>query len=110
MKLWYVSLILSIVSCIILLVICLLPDGYTIFIWTRPQIEAGVLFPVLLISWTTAILGFLFNNLFIDKNLVDKRAKTMHPLKAYIPTYLGFPAFFSFLWFVIRWYKGKPNI
>jgi hypothetical protein len=48
--------------------------------------------------------------MFIDKNLVEKDAKVMPPLKAYLPTYLGIPAFTSFIWFIIRWYKGKPNI
>jgi hypothetical protein len=110
MKLWYVSLGLSIASCIILLVICFLPEGYTVFNWTKGQVQAGILFPVLLISWTTALLGFLFNNIFIDKSLMEKNARPMPVFKAYLPTWLGVPAFTAFIWFIIRWYKGKPNL
>jgi uncharacterized membrane protein len=110
MKLWYVSLILSISSCIVLLVMCLLPDSYTVFNWTKPDVQAGILFPVLLLSWTAALLGFLFNNIFIDKRMMDREAKPMPSFKAYLPTLLGFPAFISFIWFIIRWYKGKPNL
>ena len=110
MKLWYISLALSIASCIILMVIYFLPESYTIFHWTKSEVQAGVLFPVLLLSWATALFGFLFNNLFIDKNLVEKGAEVMPPVKAYLPTYLGIPAFSSFIWFIIRWYKWRPNI
>ena len=110
MKLWYVSLILSIVSCIILLVICFLPANYTVFNWTKTQVEAGVLFPVLLISWTAALFGFLFNNIYIDKSMMEKNAKQMNTFKSYLPSFLGLPAFLSFIWFIIRWYKGKPNL
>jgi hypothetical protein len=110
MKLWYISLALSIASCVILMIIFFLPDTYTIFHWTKTEVQAGVLFPVLLVSWAMALFGFLFNNMFIDKNLVEKESKTMEPLKAYLPTYLGIPAFTSFVWFIIRWYKGKPNM
>jgi len=110
MKLWYLSLLLSIVSCLVLLIIFFLPDSYTVFNWSKSEVQAGILFPVLLLSWSTALFGFLFNNLFIDKNLMDKEAPTMQPMKAYLPTYLGIPAFISFLWFIIRWYRGKPNV
>jgi len=26
-----------------------------------------------------------------------------------VPSLLGIPAFFSFAWFIFRWYKGDPN-
>ncbi|MEN9569266.1 MAG: hypothetical protein RL172_497 [Bacteroidota bacterium] len=110
MKLWYVSLILSIVSCMILLVVCFLPDTYTVFNWSKADVQAGILFPVLLISWTAALFGFLFNNIFIDRSMMDKNAKPMPAFKSYLPSFLGLPAFASFVWFIIRWYKGKPNI
>ncbi len=110
MKLWYVSLILSIVSCIILMVISFLPDSYTVFNWTKTEVQAGVLFPVLLLSWTAALFGFLFNNIYIDKSMMEKNAKVMPAFKTYLPSFLGLPAFASFIWFIIRWYKGKPNI
>ncbi len=110
MKLWYLSLMLSIASCIILMVIYFLPETYTIFNWTKHEVQAGVLFPVLLLSWATALFGFLFNNMFIDKNLVEKDAEVMPQFRAYLPTYLGIPAFSSFVWFIIRWYKGRPNV
>ncbi len=110
MKLWYLSLLLSIASCLVLLVMCFLPDHFTVFNWTKSDVQAGVLFPVLLLSWTLALFGFLFNNMFIDKNMVEKNAKPMPRLKAYLPTFLGFPAFSSFIWFIVRWYKGRPNI
>jgi uncharacterized membrane protein (DUF106 family) len=110
MKLWYVSLILSIVSCIILMIVFFLPEGYTVFNWTKNQVEAGVLFPVLLLSWTVALFGFLFNNIYIDKSMMEKNAKQMPAFKTYLPSFLGFPAFASFIWFIIRWYKGKPNL
>lgn len=110
MKLWYVALTLSITSCIILLVVFFLPDNFTVFNWTKTQVEAGVLFPVLLVSWTASLFGFLFNNLFVDKTLVDRNAKPMPSFKTYLPSFLGLPAFSSFIWFIIRWYKGKPNL
>lgn len=110
MKLWYISLMLSIASCLILLVMYMLPDTCTVFTYTKSEVQSGVLFPVLLLSWTTALFGFLFNNMFIDKNIVEKDAKPMPAFKAYLPTFLGFPAFVSFIWFIVRWYKGRPNL
>ncbi len=110
MKLWYVSIILGIVSCLILLVICLLPEGYTVFNWSAHQVQAGVLFPLLLLSWTMALFAFLFNNIFIDKKMMERNIKPMPSFKAYLPTLMGLPAFTSFIWFIVRWYKGKPNI
>ncbi len=109
MKLWYLSLALSILSCILLLVTWMLPPAYTVFDWSAAEVQAGVLFPVLLVSWTLALFGFLFNNIFIDRNLVEKNARPMKPARAYLPSYLGLPAFFSFIWFLLRWYKGKPE-
>ena len=106
MKLWQISLWFSIASCVILLVVMLLPDNYTVFVWVKSQVGPGVLFPVLLISWTTALIGFACNNIYIDKSLFDKNAKKMPPLKTYSPTLLGIPAFLSFIWFVFKWYKG----
>lgn len=110
MKLWYYSLWLSITSCVLLLIIYFLPDDYTIFIWSKNQVDSGVLFPVLLLSWLTALLGFAINNIFIDRNMVDKDPKKMSRFKSYLPTYLSLPGFSSFIWFIIRWYKGKPGI
>lgn len=110
MKLWYVSLGLSIVSCIILLVMCFLPDTYAVFNWSKTEVQAGVLFPVLLVSWTAALLGFLFNNIFIDRSLMERNVKPIPAFKAYLPSLLGIPAFISFIWFIVRWYKGKPNL
>lgn len=109
MKLWYYSLVLSVVSCVLLLVIYFLPNDFTIFIWSKHQVDAGVLFPVLIISWLTAILGFAANNIFIDKNMFEKKPVKMPSGKLYLPTILGIPGFSSFVWFVIRWYKGKPG-
>lgn len=110
MKLWYISLMLSIASCLILLVMYMLPDTYTVFSYTKSEVQSGVLFPVFLLSWTSALFGFLFNNMFIDKNIVEKDAPPMPAFKAYLPTFLGFPAFVSFIWFIVRWYKGRPNL
>ena len=110
MKLWYYALWLSIASCILLLIVYFLPPDFTVFIWNKSQVDAGVLFPVLLVSWTAALFGFALNNIFIDKSIVDRNAKKMNGLHAYLPSLLGLPAFFSFMWFIIRWYKGKPDV
>jgi hypothetical protein len=109
MKLWYISLWLSIASCLLLLLVFFLPADFTVFIWTKTQVEAGVLFPVLLVSWTLALFGFAVNNVYIDKTILDKNAKKMTGIITYLPSLLGLPAFFSFLWFIVRWYKGKPG-
>ena len=109
MKLWYYSLLLSVVSCVLLLVIYFLPDDFTIFVWSKSQVNAGVLFPVLLVSWLTSILAFAANNIFIDKNIFEKKPVKMSSFKLYLPTLLGVPGFSSFIWFIIRWYKGKPG-
>ena len=109
MKLWYISLLLSIVSCIILMAMCFVSDEYSVFNWSKNEVQAGVLFPVLLISWATSLLAFLFNNIFIDKRMMQINARRMPSLKAYLPTLLGIPSFTSFIWFIIRWYKGKPD-
>jgi hypothetical protein len=69
----------------------------------------GVLFPVLLIAWTLALFGFAVNNVDIDRSILDKNAPKMSGLKKYLPTILGLPAYISFMWFIIRWYKGKPD-
>jgi|GEM_PF-1302781 len=109
MKLWKISLWLSVASCSILFIIVLLPGNFTVFTYTKTQIGMGVLFPFLLIAWTLALFGFAVNNVYIDKSIVDKDAKKMSGLKMYLPTILGLPAYISFLWFIIRWYKGKPD-
>lgn len=88
MKLWYISLTLSIASCLILLLMYMLPDAYTVFNYTKSEVQSGVLFPVLLLSWTAALFGFLFNNMFIDKNIVEKDAKPMPAFKAYLHLFL----------------------
>ncbi|HMO63528.1 MAG TPA: hypothetical protein PKC39_15890 [Ferruginibacter sp.] len=109
MKLWRYSLLLSITSCLLLLIIFFLPDSFTVFEWTKAEVNAGVLFPVLLLSWLTALLGFAANNIFIDKNIVAKEPVKMSYMKQYIPTWLSLPGFSSFIWFIVRWYKGRPG-
>ena len=106
MKLWRISLWLSIASCIVLLFVCFLPSNYSVFVWMKQQVQPGILFPVLLVSWTLSLLGFAFNNIYIDKSLFDKVAKKMPAHKTYLPTLLGIPAFLSFIWFVIKWFKS----
>jgi hypothetical protein len=109
MKYWTYSLLLSIISCILLLVIFLLPDSFTVFKFTKTQVDNGVLFPVLLLSWMASLFGFALNNIFIDKHYSDNKPH-MPGLKKYLPTLLGMPAFLSFVWFIFRWYKGKPEV
>jgi hypothetical protein len=80
-----------------------------VFSYNAKQVGPGILFPVLLLSWTFSLFGFAFNNIYIDKSIVDKNAVKMRWYKLYLPSLLGFPAFMSFIWFIIRWYKGKPD-
>jgi hypothetical protein len=87
-------------------VISLLPANYSVFVWAKNQVQPGFLFPVLMVNWTTALLGFAFNNVYIDKSIFDKNARKMSGIKTYLPSLLSIPAFFSFVWFMIRWYKG----
>lgn len=108
MKIWRYSLWLSVVSCCLLCVIFLLPPAYSVFIYTKFRVDAGVLFPVLLVSWTTALFGFLLNNIFIDRSITDKKIQMSAFMKG-LPSLLGIPSFFSFVWFIFRWYKGDPN-
>jgi len=109
MKLWKISLWLSVASCFILLIVILLPNNFTVFTYTKTQAGMGILFPVLLVSWTLALFGFAVNNVYIDKSIVDKNAPKMGGFKTYLPTILGLPAYISFLWFIVRWFKGKPD-
>jgi hypothetical protein len=109
MKLWKISLWLSIASCLLLLLVMLLPDNFTVFSYEDKQAGMGVLFPVLLVSWTLALFGFAVNNIYIDKTIVDSKAKQMSNPKTYLPSMLGIPSYFSFVWFIIRWFKGKPH-
>ncbi len=108
MKLWRYSLWLSLISCTILCIVFLLPANFKIFIWSKERVDAGILFPVLLVSWTTALFGFALNNVFIDRAVTDTKIKMTDFMKA-VPSLLGIPAFFSFIWFIFRWYKGDPN-
>lgn len=109
MKLWRLSLLLSIISCILLGIVFLMPSNYRVFIWKEHGVvDAGILFPLLLFSWTTALIGFALNNIFIDRTIADGKIKMSDFLKA-VPSLLGLPAFFSFVWFLFRWYKGDPN-
>jgi len=107
MKLWMYSLWLSILSCCLLGIICLLPSGYNVFVWGKAQVEAGVLFPVLLLCWTAALFAFALNNIFIDKAVAD-RGITMGTFLKCLPSLLNIPALLSFVWFIYRWCKGKP--
>src|ERR1700712_6078136 len=99
MKLWTYSLWLSIFSCCLLCTICLLPAAYSVFIWGVAQIDAGVLFPVLLMCWTAALFAFALNNIFIDKAVADRSIKMGTFLKC-MPSLLNIPALFSFVWFI----------
>ena len=99
---------LSIVSCSLLIVIFLLSNTYGVFIWSKFRVDPGKLFPVLLLSWTAALLAFGLNNIFIDKSLIDKKVK-MTDFRKHLPSLLVIPAFISFGWFIYRWYKGNPN-
>jgi len=109
MKLWKISLWLSIASCLLLLIVLLVPDNLTVFTYQDKQVGMGVLFPVLLVSWTLALFGFAANNIYIDKTIVDPKAKQMSRTKTYLPSMLGVPSYLSFVWFIIRWFKGKPH-
>ena len=109
MKLWKFSLWLSILSCTLLCIVFLMPSTYRIFIWREHgMVDAGILFPLLLVSWTTALVGFALNNVFIDRTISDSKIKMTEFVKA-VPSLLGLPAFFSFVWFLFRWYKGDPH-
>ncbi len=108
MKLWYIALLLSFLSCIILMVIYFLPDTITVFDWSKTQVEAGVLFPFLLVSWAVSLFSFLFNNIYIDNRMLDNDAKPISDFKANLPSIFCLPALISFIWFIIRWFKGKP--
>lgn len=109
MKLWKISLWLSIASCLLLLIIFILPDNFTVFSYENKQVGMGVLFPVLLVSWTLALFGFAANNIYIDKTIGDPKAEQMSRNKTYLPSMLGIPSYISFVWFIIRWFKGKPH-
>ena len=108
MKIWIYSLRLSIFSCGLLVVMYLLPRTYGVFIWSKSGVDPGILFPVLLVSWTAALFGFALNNIFIDKSLIDKKVQ-MPESKKYLPSLLAIPAIISFGWFIYRWYNGDPN-
>ena len=108
MKIWTYSLWLSITSCILLAIIFLLSNTYGVFIWNKLRVDPGVLFPVILLSWATALFAFGLNNIFIDKSLLNKEVK-MTDLRKHLPSLLVIPAFISFGWFIYRWYKGDPN-
>jgi hypothetical protein len=108
MKIWKYSLWLSVFSCCLLCVVFLLPKTYTVFIWNKFGVDAGILFPVLLISWTTALFGFALNNIFIDRAITDKKLQMSSFMKT-LPSLLGLPSFGSFVWFIFRWYKGDPH-
>ena len=108
MKIWRYSLWLSVISCSLLCVVFLLPNTYSVFVWNKLRVEAGILFPVLLVAWTTALFGFALNNVFIDRSVADRKIQMTTFLKC-LPSLLGIPAFFSFVWFLYRWYKGDPN-
>ena len=108
MKLWKYSLWLSIFSCILLFIVFYLTPEYNVFIWRQFRLDAGILFAVLLLSWTTALFGFALNNVFIDKALTDKNIKMPANIKC-LPSILGVPSFLSFIWFIYRYYKGNPH-
>jgi hypothetical protein len=108
MKIWRYSLWLSIISCTILFIIFLLPRSYSVFVWSKFRVDAGILFPVLMVSWTAALFGFALNNIFIDRSVTDKKLQMTAFIKC-LPSLLGIPAFISFVWFIYRWYKGDPS-
>jgi len=109
MKLWKISLWLSIASCFLLLIVMLVPDNLTVFIFEDKQAGMGVLFPVLQVSWTLALFGFGANNVYIDKTIGDPKEKQMSRAKSYLPSMLGIPSYVSFVWFIIRWFKGRQH-
>lgn len=107
MKIWTFSLWLSIISASLLFIIFLLSNTYGVFVWGKLRVDPGVLFPVLLLCWTTALFAFGLNNIFIDKALIDKKIE-MTDLRKHLPSLLVIPSFISFGWFIYRWFKGTP--
>jgi hypothetical protein len=107
MKYWKYSLWLGIFSFALLITSLLLPASYSVFIWKKFTVDAGILFPVLLVSWIAAVLAVAFNNIFVDEMYMYKKIE-MKRRKKYLPSLLGLPGLISFVWFCYRWYRGNP--
>jgi len=110
MKYWKYSLWLSILSFTILIISLLLPASYSVFVWKKFGVDAGILFPVLLASWVMSLFAIAYNNIFADEIYLHKtnEANEMRRLKKYLPSLLSLPALISFVWFCCRWFIGKP--
>ena len=104
MKIWKYSLYLSIFSCASQVIILFLPDQYSIFIRNQSGLNGGKLFPVMWLIWLSSLAAFAINNIFAD-NLFYNENISMSGFKKYLPTFLGLPAFFSFMWTVYSWVK-----
>jgi hypothetical protein len=107
MKYWKYSLWLSIFSSAILIAGLLTPASCKVFVWKKMGVDPGILFPVLLICWTTSLLAVAFNNIFVDAIYMED-AVNIKGIKKYIPSILSLPGLISFIWFCCRWYIGKP--
>lgn len=106
MKCWKYSLYLGIFSFASLVIIFLLPDHYSIFIRNKAGLDAGKLFPLMWLIWLTALAAFAVNNIFADSIFYQDDLR-MSRFKKYLPTFLGLPAFISFIWTVFCWIKNN---
>lgn len=108
MKYWNYSLWLGVFSLALLTAILMLPASFSVFVWNKVGVDAGILFPFLMISWVTSVVSVAYNNIFIDR-LVLYKGIEMRRTKRYLPSLLSMPALISFVWFCYRWYRGNPN-
>ncbi len=75
-----------------------LPEGSVLMMDSDGSVHAGVLFPLLPISWSLSVLALAMNFLYVETLYIENYFKVTRVRKM-LPTLLSLPSIGSFIWF-----------
>ena len=93
--------ILAIIGLVLQLTVFLSPNEYFILAKHAGVIKEGVLFPVVLISWSLSCIAGAFNFIYIERLHMEYYIP-VHRTKKIMPAILCTPAALSFFWFCFK--------
>jgi hypothetical protein len=88
----------SITGIIALFMIIFLPEGSVLMMESDGSVNAGMLFPLLPISWSMSVLALAMNFLYVETLYIENYFKVTRVRKI-LPTILCLPSISSFAWF-----------
>ncbi len=93
----------AVASIIPLAVVVISPMKYGIVQFDDFVFKPGTLFPLILLSWITAMLSLALNFIYAERLFIIYEVAQCKR-KKYFPALLCIPAIISFFWFCIKFY------